>query len=89
VRQTGEKYYAGTLSIKESIEGGTMARILYNGHLIVSDPILDEATRTWIFKVQITLTSDDTSFKTKAQAERAGLNAAKSMIDSLTLEDLA
>jgi hypothetical protein len=86
---TGEKYDASTLSIKESIEGGIMARILYNGHLIVSYPILDEATRTWIFEIQVTLTSDKTeSFKTKAQAERAGLNAAKSMIDSLTLEGL-
>ena len=67
-----------------------MARILYNGHLIVCCPILDEATRTWIFKVQVMLTSDETeSFKTKAQAERAGINAAKSIIDSLTLEGMA
>ena len=67
-----------------------MASILYNGHLIVSYPILDEATRTWIFKVQITLASDTSqSFNTKAQAERAGLNAAKSMIDSLILEGMA
>jgi hypothetical protein len=63
-----------------------MASILYNDHLIVSDAILDEANQTWMFKTQITLTSDkNQTFKTKAQAERAGLNAAKSMIDSLTL----
>ena len=92
---TGEKTFRravpfALLSIKESTEGGTVASILYNGHLIVSYPILDEATRTWTFKVQITLASDTPqSFKTKAQAERAGLNAAKSVIDSLTLEGMA
>jgi hypothetical protein len=42
-----------------------------------------------MFEVQITLILDKTqSFKTRAQAERAGLNAAKSIIDSLTLEGL-
>jgi hypothetical protein len=63
-----------------------MANILYNDHLVVSYPVLDETTKTWKPKVQIILTLDKMrSYKTKAEAERAGLDAAKSMIDSFTL----
>ena len=59
-----------------------MASILYNEHLIVSYPVLDEATKTWKPKIQVTLTLDKTqSFQTKAEAERAGLDAAKGVID--------
>jgi hypothetical protein len=67
-------------------EDATVASILYNGHLIVPYPVFDEATKTWKPKIQLTLALDKTqSFPTKALAECAGLNAAKSMIDSLTL----
>lgn len=62
-----------------------MACILYNDHLIVSFPVL--ARQPKVEKpIQITLTLDKMqSFKTKAEAERARLDAAKSMIDSFTL----
>ena len=59
-----------------------MASILYNDHLIVSYPVFDEATKTWKPKIQLTLTLDKTlSFQSKAEAERAGLDAAKGVID--------
>jgi len=64
-----------------------MASILYNDNLIVSYPVFDPATKTWKPKIQVTLTLDKTqSFQTKAEAERAGLDAAKSMIDSFDYE---
>ena len=59
-----------------------MASILYNDHLIVSYPVLDEATKTWKPKIQLTLALDKTvSFQSKAEAERAGLDAAKGLVD--------
>lgn len=59
-----------------------MASILYNDHLIVSYPVLDEATKTWKPKIQLTLALNKTvSFRSKAEAERAGLDAAKGVID--------
>ena len=59
-----------------------MASILYNDHLIVSYPIFDEATKAWKPKIQLTLALDDRqSFQSKAEAERAGLDAAKAVID--------
>ncbi len=60
-----------------------MASILYNDNLIVSYPVFDPATKTWMPKIQLTLTLDRTpSFQTKAEAELAGVDAAKAMIDS-------
>ena len=59
-----------------------MASILYNDHLIVSYPVFDEATKTWKPKIQLTLALDETQcFQSKAEAERAGLDAAKGVID--------
>ena len=59
-----------------------MASILYNDHLIVSYPIFDEATKTWKPKIQLTLALNKTlSFQSKAEAESAGLDAAKGVID--------
>jgi hypothetical protein len=63
-----------------------MASILYNDHLIVSHPVLDEATETWTPKIQVTLTLGKTqSFKTKSEAEQAGFDAAKRLIDSFAI----
>jgi hypothetical protein len=60
-----------------------VASILYNDHLIVSYPVFDEATKTWTPKIQLTLVLDKTqSFQSKAEAERAGIDAAKGVIDS-------
>jgi hypothetical protein len=60
-----------------------MASILYNNHLIVSYPAYDEATKTWKPTIQLTLSLDNMqSFQSKAEAERAGLDAAKGVIDS-------
>jgi hypothetical protein len=57
-----------------------MASLLYNDNLIVSYPVFDPATKTWMPKIQLTLTLDRTpSFQTKAVA---GVDAAKAMIDS-------
>jgi hypothetical protein len=59
-----------------------VASILYNDHLIVSYPVFDEATKTWKPKIQLTLALNKTlSFQSKAEAERAGLDAAKGLID--------
>ena len=59
-----------------------MASILYKDHLIVSYPVLDEATKTWKPKIQLTLALKNTvSFRSKEEAERAGLDAAKGVID--------
>jgi hypothetical protein len=60
-----------------------VASILYNDHLIVSYPVFDEATKTWKPKIQLTLALDKTqSFQSKAEAEHAGLDVAKGVIDS-------
>lgn len=59
-----------------------MASILYNDHLIVSYPVFEEATKTWKPKIQLTLALNKTvSFRSKAEAERAGVDAAKGVID--------
>ena len=60
-----------------------MASILYNDNLIVSYPVFDPKTKSWKPKIQLTLTLDKTpTFQTKAEAELAGVDVAKAMIDS-------
>ena len=60
-----------------------MASILYNEHLIVSYPVFDAVTKAWKPQIQLTLTLDKSqSFQTKEEAERAGLDAAKTVIDN-------
>jgi hypothetical protein len=63
-------------------EDATVPSILYHDHLIVSYPVFDEETKSWKPKIQLTLALDETQyFQSRAEAERAGFDAAKGVID--------
>ena len=63
-----------------------MSSILYKDNLIVSRAVFDQATGTWKPKIQLTLSLDrGKSFQTEAEAERAGIDAAKELMDSFGL----